>query len=82
MKAELKYEHKCFRLQNVISRVELLRIDNFLCEVDINVPVGSAVQKNLLTFSKLHYTILLYLIYHSMFFNVMHSLEIGCFIIA
>lgn len=66
----------------MIPWLELLRIDNFLYEVDINVPMGSAVQKNLLTISKIHYTILLYLIYHSMLFNVMHSLEIGCFIIA
>lgn len=52
MKGELKYQHKYFRLQNMIPWLELFRIDNFLYEVDINVPMGSAVQKNLLTISK------------------------------
>lgn len=51
MKGELKYQHKYFRLQNMIPWLELFRID-FLYEVDINVPMGSAVQKNLLTISK------------------------------
>lgn len=37
-KVELLEE--CFRLQNVISLLGLLRIDKFLCELTINAPVG------------------------------------------
>lgn len=67
----------------MISLIDLLRIDKFLCELDTNAPVGFSLcsAENLLSFWQIYHSSSLFDVSVNILFNAMHRPFIGCFII-